>query len=237
MYKENTMNEQLEQLLALDSESETVEFKEAKDNFDSRKLGKYFSALSNEANLQGIKNGWLVLGVNDQRKVVGTQYRSGINQLNKLKGEIAKQVTGRLTFTDIHEINHPEGRVLLFQIPAAPKGIPIAYQGHYYGRDGEELNALNIEEIERIRLQNGDDWSAIICDKATLNDLSPEALALARTLYKEKHTHLASEVDEWSDTIFLNKAKLCIQGKITNAAILLLGSVDISASPYQYSCQ
>lgn len=33
-------------------EYETVEFKEAKSNYDTDKIGRYFSALSNEANLE-----------------------------------------------------------------------------------------------------------------------------------------------------------------------------------------
>ncbi len=41
----------LSRLLALPAETEWLEFKEAKENFDFTKLGKYFSALSNEANL------------------------------------------------------------------------------------------------------------------------------------------------------------------------------------------
>lgn len=42
----------LERLLDLEAETEVVEFKEAKTNFDFRRLGRYFSALSNEANLK-----------------------------------------------------------------------------------------------------------------------------------------------------------------------------------------
>jgi ATP-dependent DNA helicase RecG len=45
---------------------------------------------------------------------------------------------------DIHELNLPEGRVVMFQIPAAPRGIPIAFDGHYYGRDGEELRPYQL---------------------------------------------------------------------------------------------
>lgn len=44
----------LERLLSVESESEVIEFKHAENNFDKRKLGKYFSALSNEANLKGV---------------------------------------------------------------------------------------------------------------------------------------------------------------------------------------
>lgn len=41
-------------------ENETVEFKKAENNFDFDTLGKYFSALSNEANLHHHEFAWLV---------------------------------------------------------------------------------------------------------------------------------------------------------------------------------
>ena len=47
-------------------ENECVEFKEAKNDFDSKKLGQYFSAISNEANLRGKEEGWLIFGVDDK---------------------------------------------------------------------------------------------------------------------------------------------------------------------------
>jgi ATP-dependent DNA helicase RecG len=67
----------LQELLALPDETEWVEFKEAKNSFDSNDLGRYFSALSNEACLKGKICGWLVFGVRHKpRTVVGSQYRS-----------------------------------------------------------------------------------------------------------------------------------------------------------------
>ena len=49
---------------------------------------------------------------------------------NSLKEEIANKTTNRITFIEIREVSHPQGRVVLFQIPAAPKGFPIAFDGH-----------------------------------------------------------------------------------------------------------
>ncbi len=43
----------LHELMGLPAENEWIEFKEAKNNFDFDDLGRYFSALSNEANLNG----------------------------------------------------------------------------------------------------------------------------------------------------------------------------------------
>lgn len=214
----------LDTLLSLTAENEVVEFKEAKSGYDFTKLGKYFSALSNEANLKGVPVAWLVFGVNDQRRVVGSAFRLARKDLDSLKEEIANKTTNRITFVEIHEVIRPEGRVVLMEIPAAPRGLPVAFDGHYHGRDGEALGALNLEEIERIRAQSTvEDWSAVIVPDATLADLDEQALAVARRNYKSKFPDKAAEVDAWDDQTFLNKAKLTIKGKQTRASLLLLG--------------
>ena len=76
----------IHELQSLPHETEWVEFKEAKTTFDFNKLGKYFSALSNEANLKGKPCGWLVFGVEDKRRrIVGSNYRRNRAELDKLK--------------------------------------------------------------------------------------------------------------------------------------------------------
>ncbi len=218
----------LDHLRRLSAETEVVEFKEAKVDHYFDKIGKYFSALSNEANLKGKPHAWLVFGVEDKHhRIVGSSYRSKRKDLDSLKGEIAKKTTNRITFIEIHELATTDGRVVMFQIPAAPKGLPVAYEGHYYGRDGEELSPLNLEEIERIRSQaNAEDWSAVIIDSASVDDLDEHAIAIARANFKSKFSEKAEEVNAWDTVTFLNKAKLAIKGKITRTAIILLGKEE-----------
>src|ERR1035437_765917 len=218
----------LDSIRRLKGESEVVEFKEAKNSYDFTKLGRYFSALSNEANLKGKPNAWLVFGIeNKKHEIVGSNFRSNRKDLDNLKSEIAAKTTNRITFVEIHEIQYPEGRVVMFQIPPAPRGLPIAFDGHYYGRDDEELVALDIEEFERIRAQaNTDDWSAAIVADASVDDLDAAAIAVARTNYKNKFPDNAIEVDKWNDLTFLNKAKILIKGQITRTAIILLGKEE-----------
>lgn len=209
------------------SENETVEFKEAKENFDFNTLGKYFSALSNEANLQGVRCGWLVFGVHDKKRgVVGTSYRNDPKKLQSLKHEIAQKTTGNLTFSNVFELEVEGKRVLLFEIPAAPQGVPIAFDGHFYGRDGESLVALNLQEMETIRNQRSFDWSAQVAEGATMDDLDSEALNKARFEFRKKNPDIADEINHWSDATFLNKARLTVNGKITNAALILLGTPE-----------
>lgn len=226
---ESQLIQKLNELRQLPYETETVEFKEAKHGYDFNKLGKYFSALCNEANLKNKPEAWLVLGVeNIRRDIVGSLFRHNNRPfLDSLKGEIANKTTNRITFIEIYELILPEGRVVMLQIPAAPKGIPIAWDGHYYGRDGEELSPLNTEEYERIRIQTYQtDWSAAICPDAGIEDLDPSAIAKARENYKNKYPEQTAEVDYWNDLTFLNKAKVTIRGKITRAAIILLGKPE-----------
>ncbi|PRD57045.1 RNA-binding domain-containing protein [Sphingobacterium gobiense] len=215
----------LEELLKLEVENEIVEFKEAKTQFDKDKLGKYFSALTNEANLKGRDSAWLILGVKDTRKIVGTKITD--KQLNEYKQEISKHTSPKCNFLQDHRISTSNGEVILLELPAASKGYPVSWKGHWYGRDGESLVALHDFEYERIKRQlDTEDWSADIVSSATLDDLSPEAIAFARIQFKEKHPRLKDEIDRWSDSVFLDKAKLTIKGKITNTAILLLGKSE-----------
>lgn len=215
----------LTELLGLPTETEWVEFKEAKNDYHFDRLGEYFSALSNEANLKGQAWAWLVFGVKDKPKqIVGSNYRPTRPHLDSLKEEVANQTNNRLTFEEIYEVVRPEGRVVMFQIPPALRGVPTAWKGHYYGRDHEAIGPLSLHEIEQIRKQaSREDWSAQVCDGATLNDLDPTAIAFARQEYKKKHPALATEVDQWNDPTFLNKAKVCINGRVTRTAIILLG--------------
>ena len=197
----------LDELRALPGETEWVEFKRAETSFNTEELGKYFSALSNEANLKGQPFGWLVFGIEDKtHAIVGTQYHIDRPKLDALKLEVAMQTTGRITFEEIHEVTTPQGRVVLFQIPAAIRGGPTAWKGHFYGRDSESTGPLSVYEIEQIRSQSGlCDWSAEICPDATLADLDPSALAFARLRYREKHPNLADDLDGWDNLTFLHK--------------------------------
>ena len=215
----------LNKLLSLSTENEVVEFKEAKNQYDKDKLGKYFSALSNEANLKGKYQAWLVFGVKNDKTVVGTTIND--HQINDFKAEMANHTSPNLSFVEVHKINYNGQIVLLFEIPAAPQGSPVAWKGFWYGRDGESLGSLNLIELDTIRNQNRTiDWSAQIAKGAQISDLSQEAIDQARFMFEKKNPKLADDLKTWDDVTFLNKAKITIQGEITNTAILLLGNPE-----------
>ncbi|WP_240464732.1 RNA-binding domain-containing protein [Modicisalibacter sp. 'Wilcox'] len=211
-------------------ESEVVEFKRGGKGFSTSDLGKYLSALANEANLRACESAWLVFGIDDKtRRILGSEYRQAPGELDKLKMQIADGTEPSITFRDIHELETPEGRVLLFEIPPAPMGMPIAWLGHYYARAGESLTGLGLDKQDAIRRQtDATDWSVQLVPNATLDHLDPEAVSKARESFAKKYANRfePDEVMGWPLATFLDRAKLTLDGRVTRAALLLLGKEE-----------
>lgn len=225
---EDTLNRLLQNV-----ENEIVEFKEASNQFDLDRLGRYVSAISNEANLQNKQYGWLIFGVDDkQHQIKGTSYKESSRALEKLKLDIANQTTGGLTFMNIFVVrpNTDRGRkrVLMFQIPAAAIGMPTGWKNRYYARSGEALTDLSQEKIDRIRGQQRIDWSKLTIKGSSVNNLDPGAVKLARSNYTQilrnsSNPKAADEFDKLNDEEFLTKMHLIRDRELTNAAMVLLG--------------
>lgn len=195
-------------------ESEVVEFKEAKTNFPGKELGKYFSALSNEANLRKVHCGWLIFGVSDKRQIVGTAYRQD-GGLQNLKREITSGTNERLTFLEITELMLDDKRVIVFQIPPALPGVPTTWHGAAYAREHDALVPLPLNKVDLIRLDTtGADWSKGIVEGATLADLDPEAIAQAKELFARRQRKGGNTVlQDHSDAALLDKMGLTLNGK------------------------
>jgi ATP-dependent DNA helicase RecG len=223
------LSDLLEQLITT-WENEVVEFKQASSDYDTDKIGEYFSALSNEANLRSVDRAWLVFGLsNKSRAVVGSDYRLEPERLHSLKNQIAQATEPSISIREIHVLDHPLGRVVLFEIPPAPRGIPIAWKGHYYARAGESRISLGLDKLDEIRQQTlKQDWTAQIIMGAKQSDLDDVALRKARLSFVQKYVNrfAADEVMNWPLATFLDRARLTQNGQITRAALLLLGKAE-----------
>lgn len=209
-------------------ESEVVEFKEAKTNYSFNDIGKYFSALSNEANIRGFQEAWLVFGISNDKKFTGTEFRKQ-GGLQSLKKELVNGTNERLTFLEIYELSMHKCRIIAFQIPPAIRGIPTTWQGAAYAREHESLCPLPMNKVDLIRSQIGMDWSKEIVKEASMEDLDPVAVKKARELFSKRQSDRgkAQEIlSKLSDVEVLNKAGITIKGKITRTALLLLGKSE-----------
>lgn len=157
--------------LAAPTETEHLEFKEAKQQYDTTKLMRYCVALANEG------GGHLVLGVADKppRRVVGTQAFASPAELNSLKARIVEKLHLRVEAT---ELAHADGRVLVFEIPSRPCGQPVDYEGAYLMRSGESLVPMTPDYLKRIFDEGQPDWFAQPAKEAASPD---EVIALLDT--------------------------------------------------------
>ena len=193
-------------------EDERLEFKEAKTRFDFEKLVNYCVALANEG------GGRMILGVTDRRPraVVGTR---AFRDLERTKAGLIERLRLRL---DVEELQHPDGRVLVFQVPPRPIGMPLEYQGAYLMRGGESLIPMTPDQLQRIFAETGPDFSAEICTPAQLDDLDPAAVEILRQLWQRKLPD--QDISTRPDEQLLADAELLVDGGVTYAALVLLGT-------------
>jgi ATP-dependent DNA helicase RecG len=205
-------SEQLDKWLTAPSENEHLEFKEAKNHFDFEKLVAYCVALANEG------GGWIILGVSDKRprKIVGT---TSFSNLERTKAGLLERLHLRIF---VEEVRHPQGRILVFEVPTRPIGMPIQYKGAYWMRSGEDLVPMTADQLRRIFDESGPDYSAELCRQAGLDDLSDEAIERFRGIWGR---HSGNEaLQELSPTQLLEDAELMVDGSLTIAALILLGT-------------
>ena len=211
--------------MLLDPENECTEFKEAKNDFRFEDLGRYFSAISNEANIRMMQYGWILFGVDDKRNAVGTNYRNSRKSLDELKISIREHTTDSLTFIEIYETEYDGKRIVAFQIPAAGR-VPVGWRGTAYGREGESLVNLTDSKADRIRENGSRDWSERICVSASFDDLDKKAVKELRRMFEANNKNKSSLADmtALTDESFLRKLRLMNGASVTNAAMVLLSS-------------
>jgi ATP-dependent DNA helicase RecG len=193
-------------------EAERLEFKEAKANFHFETLAKYCSALANEG------GGKIILGVTDRRprRVVGsTAFEEPGRTVAGLIHRLGIQVTSE-------EIQHPNGRVLVFHVPPRPVGVPIQCDGVFWSRAGDELRPLSQDRLRRIFQESGPDFSAELHPDATIDDLHPALIERFREMWMRKSGNMA--LASITPRQLLEDAELLAGDKLTHAALILLGT-------------
>jgi ATP-dependent DNA helicase RecG len=189
-----------------------LEFKEARNAFEFDNLVKYCAALANEG------GGRMILGVTDRRprRVVGSQ---AFREPERTVAGLVQRLHIRV---DADVVAHADGRVLVFTVPGRPIGMPIQYEGRYWMRSGEELAPMTPDMLKRIFDEAGPDFSAEICPGAMLDDLDPAAIDEFRVRWHRRAQNDA--ILQLSPEQLLRDAELVIEGGVTYAALVLLGT-------------
>ena len=220
----------IEQLQKMQETEDHVEFKKGeggnvsyngagKDNPKDRRrciLG-YVSALCNEG------GGYLVIGMHDcyPHKVIGTKQSE--NAIGKLESDIYRDLGIR---PDIYELYGEQNkRVLVIQIPARPAGKVYKFEDVALMRVGEELKPMDDKTYISIIQEQEPDFSEEICRNTQISDLDEEAIEILKEKYALKQNNPSFRT--LSNEQALSDLGLLKEGKVTNAAVLLVGKESV----------
>lgn len=193
-------------------ENARLEFKEAKITFDTAKLTRYCCAFANEG------GGKVILGITDKfpRKIVGTQ---AFQNLESLKSLLISRLSLRI---EVNELFEDDRRILIFSVPSRPIGVPIAFEGTYWMRRGEELVPITSDMLKRIFDESVPDFSALVCPNASFEDLDPKAIDAFREAWIRKSGN--TQLRNISEKQLLQDIEVVTNEGVTYAALILFGT-------------
>lgn len=155
-----TTIEQIDAWRALPRETTALEFKEAKTQINTKTFYQYCVAIANEG------GGHLLLGIKNKppREVVGTA------AFNNPAGMEEKSFDKLRFRVGIEEVLHPDGRVIVCQIPSRPRGTAYNYEGAYLMRSGEKLVPMSEDKLRQIFAEGQPDW----LEEPAISGLEPQ---------------------------------------------------------------
>jgi ATP-dependent DNA helicase RecG len=194
------------------SENEGLEFKTAANTYSKERLCEYVSAIANSG------GGSLILGVTDvpPRKIVGTQ---AFPDLPGLRDHVYAAMRWKI---DAKEFQLDGKRIVVVATNAAPRGRPVGFGEKFYQRTGSSLRAMGADDLRAALHGATLDFSSDLCIGATPADLSQTAIDRFRALWAKREPVIVAH--GWTDAQLLEAAELTIDGAVTNAAMILLGS-------------
>ncbi|MFN8326034.1 ATP-binding protein [Flavobacterium sp.] len=219
----------IEKLKKLKESEDKVEFKKGeggnvsynggnKPNPSDRRrciLG-YVTALCNE------EGGYLVIGMTDNypHEVVGTNQNLGT--IGELESSIYRDTEIR---PNIYELYENEKRVLVIEVPSRPAGKVFKFEDVPLMRVGEELKPMSDEVYLKIINEQEPDFSQQFCEDLQISDLDERAITILKEKYSLKQNN--PNFKTLSNEQLLSDLELLKNGKLTNAALILLAKKEV----------
>jgi ATP-dependent DNA helicase RecG len=176
----------------------------------------YVTALCNEG------GGYLVIGMSDNHPhdVIGT--KQNLDSIGELESKIYTDTGIRPI---VYELFESLKRVLVIEVPCRPAGKVFKFEDVALMRVGEELKPMSDEVYLKIIQEQEPDFSQQICDGITIADLDVKAIAILKEKYSIKQNNPQFKL--LPDDQILSDLELSKNGKLTNAALILLAKKEI----------
>lgn len=206
---------------------EWKEFKNLKNDFCGKEKDDVISYISALSNMEG---GHLVIGVVDNTlEIVGTDtYNYDVQKARLRLTDLCANLPSEGLLVEEFITDDTRKTVWIIHVPKHLKRRPVYAHNKAWQRIDDSLVELTDSRLAVIldERESTYDWSAVVVEDATIEDLDTKAIELAREGYKERYPQYAHDCDTWSDKVFLDRACLTIDGKITRTTLLLVGKEE-----------
>lgn len=208
---------------------EWKEMKNLKNLFAGDEKNDVISYVAAIANMEG---GHLVIGVQDKTlEIVGTDLSKFNLNAQSAVWKLLEHCTNLSSeglSIDEYTTEDSHKTVWIIHIPKHLPRRPVYAHKKAWQRVEDSLVEMTPERLAAILEEpvfEAKDWSAEIVPNAVLTDLDELAVAKARVMFKKVHASKipAEEIDAWTVEELLSNSGIMIDGKLTRAAIILLG--------------
>lgn len=208
---------------------EWKEMKNLKNSFAGDEKDDVISYVSAIANMEG---GHLVIGVQDKTlEIVGTDLSKFNLNAQSAAWKLIEHCTNLSSeglSIDEYTTEDTHKTVWIIHIPKHLPRRPVYAHKKAWQCIEDSLVEMTPERLAAILEEPvfaAKDWSAEIVPNATIADLDELAIAKARIMFKKVHSSNipAEEIDAWTVEDFLSNSGIMVDGKLTRAAIILLG--------------
>ena len=208
---------------------EWKEMKNLKNLFAGDEKNDVISYVAAIANMEG---GHLVIGVQDKTlEIVGTDLSKFNLNAQSAVWKLLEHCTNLSSeglSIDEYTTEDSHKTVWIIHIPKHLPRRPVYAHKKAWQRGEDSLVEMTQERLAAILEEpvfEAKDWSAEIVPNAVLTDLDELAVAKARVMFKKVHASKipAEEIDAWTVEELLSNSGIMIDGKLTRAAIILLG--------------
>lgn len=159
----------------------------------------------------------LVFGITDKRPrhVVGS---NAFEQPERTRSDLIEKLK---VMVDFRLYEYEGKRVLVFEVAGRPLGLPVQVDGVAWWYSGDSLIPMPEDIRRKIYAETGIDFSATVCDAATINDLDENAIEIFRKNWAAKSGN--KRILGLSAEQLLRDCEAIIDEGITYAALILFG--------------
>ena len=191
-------------------ESRTIEFKTT--------FGK--GAIEAVVAFANVKGGKIIIGMNDDKNVVGVQISGETKQqwINKIKSSTSPAV-----IPDIYSVDFDKKTVMIIDVKEYPIK-PVSYKGRYYKRVQNSNHLMNAGEIMDARLYSLQlSWDAYEYPNETIDSLDYNKIGkFIKNINETGRLH-----SKESEITILQKLSFIKNNKPTSAAMLLFAKIPL----------